>query len=1713
MRNVYYGGYCTAPTIDINPCNASDGAYSYYYGETWDYLANIVAAPPCSGTPTAGSASATATTGCGPYTTTVSLSGYTIASGITLQWQSSPTGTGSWTNIAGATNNSFSTTVSSGIYFRCNVSCSSGGSTPSVSVNCANTATYTVATVPFFESFEGAWTNMCATKDKPVSGHWLNYPSTGPSSWRSDNTTVAASGWASVSGAYTPAASVGSRSARFHTYDYVASPAPGNLDLHINMSASGTYQISYNFINPTSYGDGLRVYLSTNGGTSFTLLDNVTTASSWTSRVLYSSDTSSDAILRFQGHGSDEYSDDVGLDSVYVKLLPNCSGTPTAGTTVVSTGLACSSATINLSLTGSTIGVSGIQYQWQRRDAGTGTWTDIAGATTETYNYTGQTVASDYYAKVTCPYAGSTVVSSVATVLEGACVCTPSYVYSTGDYTYAMNNFALVGYSGSTINDAGVMATAGYADRTSAVPAINLQQNGTYSGTIDWNYSYYLYDQVYIDFNDDGVFQTSEAVTGIIGAGMSCGTTTVLPYTMTIPLLANPGIHRMRVRDVYSTSYCTTPGQLDPCNPGDGTYSYDYGETWDYEANIIALPPCVSTPAAGTANSTVSYACNTTSIGLSLTGYSTAAGLTFQWQSSPTGASTWSDISGATSTSFVTSGQTATTDYRCVVTCSFSSGTANSVLVTVNQSPCYCTTVYYYTTGDYYEAMTNVNIIGYGGTSINDNGPMADAGYADRTSAVPAMTMLTGGTYSGTMSMNYGYDMDGQVWIDFNDDGTFATSEEVTPSFGYAGTTATFYTFTVTIPSAAPVGYHRMRARSIYQYTITTPPTHIDPCASTEVSGGTTCYNYEGETWDYEINIRKSTITETGTLANFGNIIVGTSSAGQSFSIAGSYLTPVSGNLTVTPPTGFQVSSDSASWFTSAMNVPYTSGTLGTTAIYARATPVTGGVGAGNIVIAGGGATSVNVAVADTAFNPVITATPTSLTSFGSVLVGTSSAYESYNLSATGLFPATGSLTVTAPAGFGVSSTTGGTYTTSITVPYSGGALSSTPVYVEFMPTITGVLSDTVRNTGGSALNSAKVAVNGNGVIPGLAVTPTTTNFGPQILSSTTVMSFSLSGTYLTGGPGTISLSSSDGQFLISTDSMTWSSTASVPYTTATLAATPVYVQFIPTATGAQVSYITMSGGGVSVTPIDTAIGSGINFCGAPSNQPSAVACSSPTSTGGTIGVTPYSTHPDGYVLVASLYPNTFSGTFTDGTSPAVGSVVGSGSGAGTVLGYYTTPPPFTFTGLSSNTQYYITVIPYNASGGCSGSPFYFGTGALYDQITTCPGVTGTPSGSSISSSGFTINWTAPTGGATNYTVNVYHGGTPISGSPFTASSTSQVIAGLTMNTNYTYTVIANNGSCSGATSATGNTTTNCANPTIVSTPSAAATCSGTNATFAASGAGTGGTYTWSPATSLSATTGASVVANPTTTRTYTVTGTNSYGCSSTATAIVNVNDVGAIAVTAAPTTVCTGGSTTLIAAVAGSTPTTILTQNFNSGIGTWTESHTGTTTLASHPTCIFGVKNVGGSYDGGAITPVSNDGTKYIMADADTNGSGLTTWTIITSPTFSLAGYASASLSFYHYYEYYSSGDVLTNVEISIDGGTTWNLIKNYKTDAATVGAPTAFAHATFNLSAYIGNSTLRQSLSVTSRFRYSCLQCQSCRRYSGCGLLCMESIPGYCG
>ena len=251
--------------------------------------------------------------------------------------------------------------------------------------------------------------------------------------------------------------------------------------------------------------------------------------------------------------------------------------------------------------------------------------------------------------------------------------CTPAYSIGCTSQD-DINSFTLTGVGASSISDlnTGCGPGNGYEDRTTAVAAVDLMQGGTFSGTITTNYSGSEYYSIWIDFNNDNTFSVSEILVPTQGP---FGSTLASTFSLTLPITASIGIHRMRVRLVYAN-----PGFIDPCT------SYTFGETHDYNVNVLMAPPCSGAPSITSISPTgpiASCAGVTQTLSLSI---AVAGGYNFQWQTSATGTAPWTNIPGATNTnySFTVTGNAS---FRAYVTCTNSSLADTSLSVAVTAAP------------------------------------------------------------------------------------------------------------------------------------------------------------------------------------------------------------------------------------------------------------------------------------------------------------------------------------------------------------------------------------------------------------------------------------------------------------------------------------------------------------------------------------------------------------------------------------------------------------------------------------------------------------------------------------------------------------------------------------------------------------------------------------------------------------------------------------------------------------------------------------------------------------------------------------------------------------------------------------------------------------------------------------------------------------------
>lgn len=247
------------------------------------------------------------------------------------------------------------------------------------------------------------------------------------------------------------------------------------------------------------------------------------------------------------------------------------------------------------------------------------------------------------------------------------------------------------------------------------------------------------------------------------------------------------------------------------------------------------------------------------------------------------------------------------------------------------------------------------------------------------------------------------------------------------------------------------------------------------------------------------------------------------------------------------------------------------------------------------------------------------------------------------------------------------------------------------------------------------------------------------------------------------------------------------------------------------------------------------------------------------------------------------------------------------------------------------------------------------GTGSVSISVSQPPNVQVSPSSASVCS-GQSATLTAS--GAQTYTWSPATGLSATTGATVTASPPSTT----------TYTVTGT--SAAGCIGTRTVTVAVAPVPNVTVNPANSSICAGSSVSLTAGGANS---YSWSPASGLSATTGATVSASPATTTTYTVTGTSG-ACSNTATSTVTINPSLSIGITPAAPAICSGTSTTLTASGA---------QTYSWSPATGLSATTGATVTAS---------------------PVAT--TTYTITGTDANGctgTATVTVTVNSNPTITI--------------------------------------------------------------------------------------------------------------
>jgi hypothetical protein len=219
-----------------------------------------------------------------------------------------------------------------------------------------------------------------------------------------------------------------------------------------------------------------------------------------------------------------------------------------------------------------------------------------------------------------------------------------------------------------------------------------------------------------------------------------------------------------------------------------------------------------------------------------------------------------------------------------------------------------------------------------------------------------------------------------------------------------------------------------------------------------------------------------------------------------------------------------------------------------------------------------------------------------------------------------------------------------------------------------------------------------------------------------------------------------------------------------------------------------------------------------------PSAQATSLVFSSVATTSFSTAFTAATGSPDGYIVIRST-SSSLSADPVDGTTYTAGNSLGGG----TVVSVGSSISGISSSSLSAGTTYYTFVFAYNNSGS---NIDYRTTSPLSGSTITLTDAPATPTFSSITTSGFTVDWTATTG-ASSYRLDVSTASdfsSYVSGyQDLTVNGTSQAVTGLTANTLYYARIRAVNNSGTSANSTSGNSAT-LSNAPAVSTASSITT-------------------------------------------------------------------------------------------------------------------------------------------------------------------------------------------------------------------------------------------------------------------------------------------------
>jgi len=366
-----------------------------------------------------------------------------------------------------------------------------------------------------------------------------------------------------------------------------------------------------------------------------------------------------------------------------------------------------------------------------------------------------------------------------------------------------------------------------------------LYRTGTYQVKVTVNANRII--GMWLDYNHNTVFDSTEFVSVALNAAANSTSTA----SFTVPNNAPLGTMGMRIRSRNVTGTLTA---TDACT------LFGSGETEDYTITI-ATPPQIPPVANFTADSL------TVALGQTVNFTDLSTNLPNSWSWTFTGASP--QFSTSQNPQNITYNTVGCYPVQLIAVNNFGSDTMIATCFINVVIPPYC--IPFYTNNC--TAADVINNVTIAGTSINNintgcNGSALTPAYNNfAPSATTSDTLLQATAYQISVTVNANRLI--SCWIDYNQNGTFETTEYSTIATNAQANVAA--TSTLTIPSSALLGETRMRIRS---RNVTGTITSADACTQFG----------SGETEDYTITIGAA--LQLPPVANFGadslTIVMGT---------------------------------------------------------------------------------------------------------------------------------------------------------------------------------------------------------------------------------------------------------------------------------------------------------------------------------------------------------------------------------------------------------------------------------------------------------------------------------------------------------------------------------------------------------------------------------------------------------------------------------------------------------------------------------------------------------------------------------------------------------------------------------------------------------------------------------------------------------------------